>query len=131
MEIRFHMVGEDVADVVAKVVDVLFDEEGAVAVGGVFLAAHEGDGGGPALSLNQVNALDEGAGHGHGLIVRPTLQHVECQKVRLAAQHCAGEDVADIGVGQGAADVVAVEVRTVPAGRCGPDLDDGPDPVVV
>ena len=43
VESRIRLVGGDVPDVVAEIVEVVTDEECAVAVGGVFLAVHEGD----------------------------------------------------------------------------------------
>ena len=103
------MVSEDVADVVAAAVEVVTGEECAVAGGGVFLAAHEGDGGLQAFRLDQVDALDKGAGHGHAAAVRPSLRRVEGQQFRPAAEQCAGEDVRDFLVGNGAVEVVAVE----------------------
>ena len=103
------MVSEDVLDVVAEIVETVTDEESALAVGGIFLAAHEGGYGLQAFRLDQVDALDKGAGHGHGPAVRPSLRHVEGQLFRPAAEHCAGEDVRDFLVGNGAVEVVAVE----------------------
>ena len=107
---RARLVGEDVLDVVAAVVEMVSDEEGAVAGLRRLLAAHEGDDGLQAFSLVQVDALDEGAGHGHGPVVRPFLKRVERQQFRPPAEHCAAKDVVDVDVAQCPVKVVAVEV---------------------
>ena len=73
------------------------------------------------------NAFHEDAGHGHGPLVCPSLQRVECQQIRPAAEQCAGEDVVDFVVAQCPVEVVAVEGREVPAGQYGPDVDNGLD----
>ena len=105
------------------------DEECAVAIGGIFLAAHEGDGGRPAFSLDQVDSLDGGAGHGR--VVCPSLWRVELRLVWPPPEQVADEDIVNIVVAQVEPEVAPIELQVVPAGRCGPDVDDGLDLVLL
>ena len=83
------------------------------------------------FSADHVYAFHKGIGHGHGPIVRASFERVECREFRSPAEHCVGEDVHDVVGSQGAIEDVAVEMRMVPAGQCGPDVDDGLDLTVV
>ena len=122
-------VAPDVPDDDTPLTQGLPDEEPAVAPGGVFLAAKQGDPAGRYLPFQPMYTIEERLGAFDKRVVHPALRVVELFPIGPSAQLPAEEQVPDPIARQGRPELSDVEVRRVPGVRARASVHQDLDPV--